>query len=245
MCSEFPFSLSDLPADLPSPPFSSDLDFYIPPFTPSPDAELGSLFLPNPDASTTAPYPFTLSAQLQTHQSTTFTFPDDHQLQVPGLTLLSAAVKVALRLNVVDLIWDITAISPFYMGAAGHPTIDLTLLPAHLHPTPTQQLIPHHPVLDLLPWPATRDKLIQVFSLPVEVRPKTAQDPMGVIRFVYDMEDPAGEGMKVTGEDPLEVKGWEIGQVLFERWWWAFDGMVVEGSNSRRKRRGQERLMLE
>lgn len=245
------FSLPDipaeLPADLPSPPFPSDLDVYIPSFTTESEFELASLFQANPVCPTTTPDPFALSSQLQTYQSTTFTFPDDHQLQVPELTLLNAAVKVAQRLNVVDLIWDMTAISPFYAVPSkqtGNPMIDLTRLPSHLQPTPSQRLIPHHPVLDLLPWPATRDKLIQVFNLPVEVRPKSAQDSMGVVRLVYDMEDPAGEGMRVTGEDPLEVKGWEIGQVLFERWWWAFDGVVVEGSNSHRKKRGQERLIL-
>lgn len=157
-------------------------------------------------------------------------------------------MKVALRLNIVDTIWDLSASSPFYMtgdlSSSSSTQLDLSLLPAHLQPTPSQRLIPHHPLLDLLPWPTTRDKLIQVFSLPAEMRPKTAQDPMGMVRLVYDMEDPSGEGMRVTGEDPLEAKGWEIGQVLFERWWWAFEVAVVEGSNSRRRGRGENGLTL-
>lgn len=62
-----------------------------------------------------------------------------------------------------------------------------------------------------------------------------------MIRLVYDMEDPSGEGMRVTGE-ALEAKGWEIGQVLFERWWWAFEVAVVEGSNHRRRKRGETGL---
>lgn len=118
-------------------------------------------------------------------------------------------------------------------------------LPSHLQPTPTQRLIPHHPVLDLLPWPSTRDKLIQVFNLPVNLRPQTARDPMGVVRLVYDMEDSSGEGLKVNGQDPFEPQEWEIGQLLFERWWWAFESIVVANSNCARRDRGKEPLRLE
>ncbi|GIK04370.1 hypothetical protein Aspvir_008451 [Aspergillus viridinutans] len=195
-----------------------------------------------------------LSDRLQTYQSATFSFPDDHLLDIPSLTLLNAAMKVAQRLNIAGILWDLTATSPFYQGpesqaissppslssGASSPSStqfslngadDAIELPRHLQPTISQRLIPHHPILDLLPWPSTRDKLIQVFHLPPEMRPKSAQDPIGLLRFVYDMEDVSGEGIKVRGGDPFAPQAWEVGQVVFERWWWAFDGQIVERSN--------------
>ncbi|KAJ5763305.1 hypothetical protein N7533_001986 [Penicillium manginii] len=211
-----------------------------------------------------------ISEELQAYEASFFTFPDDHTLEVPSLTLLNAAMKVAVQLKVSDIIWDIASISPFYqplspsssdtslsppalesgLSTSGpSPTsfssqIDLTELPLHLQPTRTQRSIAHHPVLDLLPWPSVRDKLIQVFHLPVHMRPGNAQDPMGLIRFVYDMEDDSGEGVTITGQNPLEPGTWEIGQLVFERWWWAFDTGVIEGSNRSRKTRGKARLAI-
>lgn len=209
---------------------------------------------------------YDLSAELQADDTSFFTFPDDRILEVPSLTLLNAAVKVAQRLNLNNLIWDFTAVSPFYNPESSNKSIsspssletglstsatspassvDLTELPSHLLPTRTQRMISHHPIIDLLPWPSTRDKLIQVFHLPVNLRPSTAQDPMGLLRLVYDMEDGGGEGMRISGDDPFEPSVWEIGQVMFERWWWAFEISVVERCNRARGNRGERVLSLE
>ncbi|KAJ5818083.1 hypothetical protein N7474_003674 [Penicillium riverlandense] len=53
-----------------------------------------------------------LSAALQTDETSFFTFPDDELLEVPSLVLLNAAMKVAQRLNITDLLWEFTAVSP-------------------------------------------------------------------------------------------------------------------------------------
>lgn len=215
-----------------------------------------------------------ISAELQTEDTLSFTFPDDRVLEVPSLTLLNAAMKVAQRLNVSNLIWDLSAISPFYqnssasspssissqpsftthsqgsesLSASSHESVaplrNFDALPPHLRPTTTQRLIPHHPILDLLPWPSTRNKLIQVFSLPAEVRPRSAQDPMALLRLVHDLEDDGGEGVRINGRDPFEPHAWEIGQIMLERWWWAFEIGVVESSNRARANRGEKRLTL-
>lgn len=214
-----------------------------------------------------------ICAELQSSETSLFTFPDDHTIHIPPLTLLNAAVSVARRLKLSEIIWDLSSVSPFYeekstpsSGQSTPPLINcpsnpasitssdtadssgseqkeyLSTLPTHLQPTPTQRLIPHHPVLDLLPWPTVRDKFIQVFHLPVNLRPKTAQDPMGMLRLIYDMEDAGGEGINVHGQDPFQASGWEIGQVVFERWWWAFETDVIQTSNQARKKRGAKSL---
>jgi hypothetical protein len=212
---------------------------------------------------------FDISTELQNYDASFFNFPDDRMLEVPSLTLLNAAMKVAQRLNVTELIWDMTAISPFFQqnvsqsSSASLPSLDslgsspekssassaqvtdlpeFDELPSHLQPTPTQRLVPHHPILDLLPWPGARDKLIQVFNLPIDMRPKSAQDQLGLVRLVYDMEDPGGEGVNIRGQDPFSPVEWEIGQLMFERWWWAFESSVVESSNCLRRKRGERAL---
>ncbi|KAL2823667.1 hypothetical protein BDW59DRAFT_180560 [Aspergillus cavernicola] len=233
----------------------------------------------NPNQAGNAP---NISDQLQLYQSSNFTFPDDHIIEIPSLKLLNAATKVALRLNVAHILWDLTAISPFYRKPAESehqldlglsppsltssssrsvprspptdeedntnppqpPESDLTTLPPHLHPTATQRLLPHHPMLDILPWPSTRDKLIQIFNLPTPLRPKSAQDPIGMVRLAYDMEDDSGEGIRIHGADPFEPGGWEIGQVVFERWWWAFENGVVDRCDRARRGRGEAGLRL-
>lgn len=66
---------------------------------------------------------------------------------------------------------------------------------------------------------------------------------MALVNFIYDMEDPS-EGVRVRGQDPFEPGDWEVGQVVFEKWWWAFDGKVVERSNLLRRERGERGLVL-
>ncbi|WEW57266.1 hypothetical protein PRK78_002731 [Emydomyces testavorans] len=200
-----------------------------------------------------------LPSSLQSHQTSTFTFPDDRIIDVPTLTLLKAVLTIATRLSVTEQLWDFSSVSPFFTGpalsqsASASPSsgsnspanlpATLAALPANFRPTPTQRLIPHHPLLDLLPWPKVRDKLIQVFSLPPHLRPAPAADPMGLVTLVYDIEDPT-EGLRVSGSDPFMVDMWEVGQLVFQRWWWAFDGTIVEKSNRLRSRRGQRGLVL-
>ncbi|EAW11085.1 uncharacterized protein ACLA_067210 [Aspergillus clavatus NRRL 1] len=210
-----------------------------------------------------------LSEQLQEYQTSTFSFPDDHHLEIPSLKLLNAAMKVAERLNMAEMLWDLSAVSPFYRAATGPHSVstppslvssssspssitshtddhggDTIELPRHLQPTTSQRFIPHHPILDLIPWPNTRDKLIQVFNLPPAMRPKPAQDPIGLLRLVYDMEDVGGEGIRVQGGDAFTVNAWEIGQTIFERWWWAFDRDIVERSDYARSLRGEKPLRI-
>ncbi|KAL4796534.1 hypothetical protein BDV19DRAFT_388042 [Aspergillus venezuelensis] len=246
------------PFTIPSPPPFITSDFS----EPDPITQDQSLSWPIPTSNhltnTSTP---TFSDCLQTSESSIFTFPDDSLLEVPRVKLLNAAMQVALRLGVADMLWDLTAISPFYKENPAEKDICLALtssssssspetepqytsLPTHLCPTKSQLLLPHHPMLDILPWPSTRDKLIQIFNFPPHLRPAAARDPMGLLGFAYDMEDEGGEGIRVGNGDVFEPDGWEIGQVVFERWWWAFEGWVVQRCDRARRGRGEGGLVL-
>ncbi|EFR00109.1 hypothetical protein MGYG_03115 [Nannizzia gypsea CBS 118893] len=233
------------PPDLPSPP--ADLQLSPTARASSPGLSMLSFqFLASQPQDDTQP----LSAALQSYQTSNFTFPDDKILDVPPLTLLRAMLTIATRLNLTEHIWNLAGISPFFTGQTGLGTnialpsgLDLADIPRNFHPTPTQRLVPHHAILDLLPWPSARDKLIHVFSLPVQLRPPAAADPMGLMGLVCDIED-AGEGMRVSGPDPFSPEMWEVGQLVFQRWWWAFEGSIVESSNRLRSKRGEQGLII-
>ena len=172
---------------------------------------------------------------------------DSYVLPVLELTLLRAFLRIASRLNVTASVWDVTALSHFCRPAGGSAlpaaAAPPTDLPVSWRPTPGQLQVPHHPLLDLLPWPTARERIIRVMSLPEFVRPAAAAGPLALVEFAYDMEDGA-EGMRVWGEDPIDPAGWEVGQKVFERWWFIFDRDIVEQSNRWREARGAPRLSV-
>jgi Domain of unknown function (DUF3425) len=221
----------DLPLDMDWSLLDTDLSVLLA----TQDASSDISFLPNftPPDSIAAPL-------LQDCEVASTTFPDTYLLPIPELALLRACLTVATRLGISMLIWDCESISPFYLGSAMSPGIsgdnfasgsscssgldvDISSLPENLQPTRTQRLLPHHPMLDILPWPTVRDKLIMFFSQPPELRP--ANISMG--QLVEDLEDEAdGVVVKGGGTGPWDADSWEVGKALEKRWWFALDSKV-------------------
>ncbi|RGP65030.1 hypothetical protein FLONG3_9365 [Fusarium longipes] len=166
-------------------------------------------------------------------------FPDSCNLPVLQLTLLRGILRIADRLNCKQGLWDLDGNSAFVTGVA----TPAALLPTNWQPTPLQTSLPHHPVIDLLPWPGVRDRVISILSLPDELRPPRAQGALACVNFAYDLEDTA-EGVRIHGEDPYDPSSWELGQITFERWWFLFDNTIINTSNRWRKARGAPPLLL-
>ena len=237
-------------------PFDDPFAMFDPSFVTLPnDLDPWNTDLPsisNSPITTTDPSNLSLTSPSSSSRTPTDThyFADEANLEVLELSLLRAAVSIAKRLNIEDLIWDLTSASPFTTAMSSRFTVPSTAfsqyghLPPNLQPTVTQLSQPHHPIFDLLPWPTVRDKLILVFTQPPEVRPKAAKSPTALLEFVYDLEDSA-EGVRIWGDDPHSDKGWEVGEKLFSNWWWAFDGDVIRQSNEMRKRRGARLLGMQ
>lgn len=184
-------------------------------------------------------------AASNTSASTTSTevSADSYLLPVSELTLLRAFFRIATRLGCANTVWDLSAISPFCSSPDPSSSIHHHHLPHAWQPTCLQHVTPHHPLLDFLPWPSARDRIIAIFSLPEAARPPSAAGPLALVQFVYDLEDSA-EGMRIWGGDPYDAESWEVGQVLFERWWFIFDRDIVEQSNKWRQLRGASTLRL-
>jgi hypothetical protein len=182
----------------------------------------------------------TMATLFQDHEVATTSFPDTSLLPIPALTLLHASLTIAARLGIAMQIWDCASISPFYTrycpslddaseNSVSSTTcgsgidIDIASLPENLRPTRTQRLLSHHPLLDILPWPSVRDKLIMYFSQPVGLRPAE----LGMGQLVADLEDEAeGVVVRAGGTEPWEVKNWEVGRALEKRWWFVLDAKV-------------------
>jgi hypothetical protein len=137
-----------------------------------------------------------------------------------------------------DTIWDINA-----LRVLDGTTVPITNLPLNLQPTTIQQRVPHHPLFDILPWPTVRNNCIILFAQPPKARPPVARDPMALMQFSYDLEDP-GDGLRINGADWKDEKNWEIGQLFFKNWWFVLDRNVVAQSNASRRMRGAEKLLL-
>lgn len=120
------------------------------------------------------PMPSTPDAVIQRETPTRFDFPltpDAGLLTLPILSALHAFSSIATILNVKNGLWD-----PSYKHVLPLSSSYSSTLPPNLHPVNAQLVVPHHPSLDLLPWPSVREKLICMFAMPSSLRPPIAQE---------------------------------------------------------------------
>lgn len=203
----------------------------------SPKGSSSNLFQPRlPEATPSLDQ----AAALQTYQATHQAFTDTYSLHSQELNLIRAVFSISSLFNITSELWCLESTSPFC--SANPPSLPPNL-PQNLHPTALQLTTPHHPILDILPWPVTRDKLILVLALPPHLRPLPAQSETALLDFVYDVED-GSEGVRVWGDCPYREENWEVGSTVFKKWWWAFDGKIVKKSNEWRTGRGLGRLSM-
>jgi hypothetical protein len=207
----------------------------------------------------------------QTPTSSTFSFPmtaDGGILTIPIMSMVKAFMGIATALNISDNLWD-----PSYMHVMPFSTSIDPSLPANLRPIPAQLIIPHHPALDLLPWPTMREKLICMLAMPSKLRPPVAREEddegrwpsvsgfgtsssasqsKAITQLVQDVDDfQDGGGLIVHGNSVAWGQGneyveevWEVGESFYRKWWFCIDEKIVAQSNRRREERGLGRLRL-
>jgi len=105
----------------------------------------------------------------------------------------------------------------------------LDSLPPPIAPTLQQQIIPHQPYVDMLPWSSLRDRILN------------SQTTMNEAEFVMDM---ASDGLKVWGSMPWDPTGWEMKPELVRKWWFLMDDGIIRTTNFWRGQRGEEALVL-
>ncbi len=99
--------------------------------------------------------------------------------------------------------------------------------PPSLSPTILQLTIPHLPLIDVLPFPFMRDRILQS-------------------QAIFDMDDfrrdILNQGVRCWGRNPWNERGWEFPKEFVEKWWFLLDQGMVDGTNFWRSEREEELL---
>ena len=140
---------------------------------------------------------------------------DGHFIIMKSMTTTAAFTCIATMLNLAC-----TQETGFNISAI------ICNLPPPLQPTTQQQLIPHKPYVDMVPWSSMRDRLL--------ISPTAINDQ----EFVADMA-----GMKVWGATPWDPTGWEVSPEFARKWWFLVDDGVLRTTNFWRAQRGEEALV--
>ncbi|KAE8376931.1 hypothetical protein BDV26DRAFT_293613 [Aspergillus bertholletiae] len=80
--------------------------------------------------------------------------------------------------------------------------------PAHLQPTLPQILFPHHPILDLLPWPALRTRAVMLAA--------TAPTLVDAVDLKRDIVEKSG--IVCQGEQPWDMHSWVAAPWFLKKW---------------------------
>ena len=100
-------------------------------------------------------------------------------------------------------------------------------LPAPIVPTLQQQIVPHMTYVDMLPWSALRDRLLQ---------------SLGAINEAEFTRDMLQGDLRVWGSTPWDPMAWEVGPGFAARWWFLIDDSIIRTSNFWRAQRGESPL---
>jgi hypothetical protein len=133
------------------------------------------------------------------------------------------------------------------------------LLPPSMRPTAIQLRVPHHPELDIFPFPEIRDRFILaqdsiddlelchdlIFGLNSSVEVDSARSCRN------DVEDADAASMMtdrtglIVWGDPWLPDSWEIGEAFARKYRSLMDDKAIECTNYWREMRGEEPLDLE
>ena len=177
----------------------------------------------------------------QTHLGQ-FQIPDIHvnTIQLTAMSFIAACFANAAVLGLSrEALWDKTAQSPFYetQMANGRLGITSTERFAHLkpllRPSSTQRSHPHHPYLDILPFPTFRNRTIQLLQIqPLPFDPDLlCQDLRNDGIICWGSTRPDSRDNRGTGA-PWDIRSWELKSWFLKKWWILFDGPDDELSQS-------------
>lgn len=114
-----------------------------------------------------------------------------------------------------------------YLNVNHHPWTWVNPPPS-LSPTPLQYSIAHLPLIDVLPFPSMRHRILQSEAI---------LDLDDLRRDVLEL------GLKCWGRNPWNERGWELPKEFVEKWWFLIDERIVETTNFWRVERGEEALV--
>jgi hypothetical protein len=177
----------------------------------------------------------------------------DHKLlTLLHFNLIRALTKITLLLGVNpdDMYLDIE--SPFHNAAS---RLSLSVLPPTLLPTQMQLSVPHHPEVDIFPFPKFRDNMILGGDLYDDIEfcqdlVYGLDDGTGRERMVDQKEcckmSPGGRTGLIVWSDPWLQSSWEVEPDFARKYKGLFEGCweLIDSTNRWRASRGEEPLDL-
>ncbi|KAH8819313.1 hypothetical protein F5884DRAFT_760232 [Xylogone sp. PMI_703] len=142
---------------------------------------------------------------------------------VPSIIMPCQTVITALWMN-ADLLKLRCSTSPNIL------TLDPSIMeaPPSLSPTILQGLVPHMPLIDCIPFPSVRDRILLAGSL---------------IPFEVLQHDIVQVGLKCWGRRPWDARGWELSEEFADKWWWILDEEIIAMTNYWREERAIKPLI--
>ncbi|KAG0650758.1 hypothetical protein D0Z07_2195 [Hyphodiscus hymeniophilus] len=166
-----------------------------------------------------------------------YTLPADHLLTLVRYNLYRAVAANSWSLGIDPRLMHSDIPSPFESNDSTISRLCLSLPPS-LHPTVLQRTVPHHPYIDLFPFPAMRDFLIHMGD--------DIDDDSLCADVAGDAPDSGSSehtGIIVWGE-PWDPFGWEVTESLWIKRSNFFKGVpgILHATNHWRQLRGEPPL---
>ncbi|KAH8596813.1 hypothetical protein B0O99DRAFT_509324 [Bisporella sp. PMI_857] len=133
----------------------------------------------------------------------------------------SAFICIANILNLACLQHDVPCVGISIPAAGFNILAPIESLPSALAPTLQQQLVPHKPYVDMVPWPLVRDRILK------------STTAINEEEFVNDMA-----GLKAWASTPWNPMAWEVGPTFARKWWFLIDDGIINTTNFWRSQRG-------
>ncbi|KAL7823131.1 hypothetical protein V8C26DRAFT_385482 [Trichoderma gracile] len=152
-------------------------------------------------------------------------------------------------LSPTDLLDDDTP-SPFSLRApsltrespARH--LDHISLPESLSPTSLQTSTPHHPWIDILPFPRMRDNLLRLEAGSSTASEKHQYDPDSLCHWMVGLDGSQKESGFILWGEPWDLAAWEVTVEFLDKWGWTLEGCfdLFQSTNYWRRKRGLKPL---
>ena len=159
-----------------------------------------------------------------------------HLLSLSRVNLLRAAYQnVAAAGMAADWLCADDAISIFSTATPAQADPGAAIPPC-LVPTALQRAVPHHPWVDVFPFPGLRDNLIRAGS-------RLDDD-----EFCHDVtgfwDTRRSDATFLVWGTPWEPQNWEVTEEFVRKWGWLLVGCseLIVSSNAWRRRRGEKPL---
>lgn len=169
-------------------------------------------------------------------------------------SLRPSSLHMIIRLNVLNAIADNATlmgipkenlchddyISPLHRPAPErpqNPSLALENCPSALQPTSLQRHLPHHPWIDLFPFPRFRDNVLRGIQANLFEEDDLCSELLGP-----DDTGPGEQPALLVWTAAWNPEGWEVNEAFLEKWGYLLAGCpeIIESTNQWRARRGQK-----